>query len=86
MENTDQLEQTDIKDFIAENRALIDEAKAYLVSQGKTYPLDEWITLKEYTKRHNLSGINVIGNWIDRGNVPASDVLIIPEMNNIRTL
>lgn len=84
LENANGSERVSTKELIESSQALIDEAKAYLISQGKTYSLDEWITLKEYTKRHNLVSIDVVQNWIDRGNVPAKDVLVITELNNIK--
>ena len=48
--------------------------------------LNEWITMKEYTKRFHLSSTNVVSNWIKRGLVPASNIRVLPMLNNLKLI
>ena len=48
--------------------------------------LNEWITMKEYTKRFQLSSTNVVSNWIKRGLVPPSNIRILPMLNNLKLI
>lgn len=72
--------------LLAHNQALIKEATAFLESQGKRYSLSEWVTLKQYAKRHELESISVISNWINRGIIPAEDILIVEELNDLKLI
>ncbi|GAA4448744.1 hypothetical protein GCM10023189_07050 [Nibrella saemangeumensis] len=72
--------------LMAETRQLIEEARSYLVSQGKTIDLTKWVTIKEYVKRHKLESTNVVSNWIKRGIIPPDDIRDIPELNNLRLI
>lgn len=72
--------------LLSSNQALLQEAANYLETQGKRYSLSEWITLKEYAKRHRLDSISVISNWINRGIIPAEDILIVEELNGLKLI
>jgi hypothetical protein len=48
--------------------------------------LNEWITMKEYTKRFQLSSTNVVSNWIKRGLVPPSNIRTLPMLNNLKLI
>lgn len=72
--------------LLAANQALIHEATAFLESQGKRYNLSEWVTLKQYAKRHQLESISVISNWINRGIIPAEDILVVEELNDLKLI
>jgi hypothetical protein len=58
----------------------------FLVMKGKPYPTDEWITVKEYCKRFNITNTQTVSNWISRGIIPAENVVIVEEYNNIRLI
>jgi hypothetical protein len=45
------------------NRAIA-EADNFIATLEFTIDLNEWITMKEYTKRFHLSSTNVVSNWI----------------------
>ncbi|WP_439584732.1 hypothetical protein [Dyadobacter bucti] len=53
---------------------------------GKPYPTDEWLTVKEYCKRFKITNTQTVSNWISRGIIPAENVLIVEEYNNIRLI
>lgn len=72
--------------LIAQNNALIQDATAFLESQGKRYSLTEWVTLKQYAKRHQLESISVLSNWISRGIIPAEDMIIVEELNDLKLI
>ncbi|GAB3550468.1 hypothetical protein [Spirosoma fluminis] len=50
---------------------------------GQTVDLSEWLTIKRYAQRYNVS-MNVVSNWIARGIIPADCVLDLPELNDLR--
>ncbi|RRA97598.1 hypothetical protein [Larkinella rosea] len=75
-----------IQELLAESDKLIEEGKRFLVSEGKVLDLTEWITLQEYTKRHNLKSTMVVSNWIARGIVPPENVFAVDELNGIKLI
>ncbi|RRB06278.1 hypothetical protein [Larkinella rosea] len=63
------------------------QALAMSVKQpGREVDTTEWITIAEYTRRHNLKRTNVVTNWIDRGRIPAEDVRTYSEFNSLRMI
>jgi hypothetical protein len=79
-------QKKNIKELLAESDRLIEEGKRFLFSEGKTLDLAEWITLQEYTKRHNLKSTMVVSNWIARGIIPPENVFEIEELNGIKLI
>lgn len=65
--------------LIAETRSLIQEGKDFLLSQGRVLELSEWITIAEYSKKHNVS-TQVISQWINRGVIPDHSFIDVPEL------
>ncbi|WP_149241156.1 hypothetical protein [Dyadobacter sp. 32] len=65
--------------LIAETRSLIQEGKDFLLSQGRVLELSEWITIAEYSKKHNVS-TQVISQWINRGVIPDHSFIHVPEL------
>lgn len=76
----------ELANLLAETDELIKETESYLQANGVTYHLSEWVTLKEYAKRHNLETTNVVSNWISRGTVTPDDIRDFPELNNLRLI
>ena len=72
--------------LLAESDAVIREAQSYLVSQGVQYSLSEWVTPKEYARRFGLESTNVVSNWISRGIIPAENVKVIEDLNNLKLI
>jgi hypothetical protein len=58
----------------------------YLVINGRPYPTDEWVTIKEYCKRFEITNTQTVTNWIKRGIIPAENVVTVEEYNNIRLI
>jgi hypothetical protein len=56
----------------------------YMMVNGRKYPTDEWLTVSEYCKRFHIANTQTVTNWIKRGVISESDVLVIEEYNNIR--
>lgn len=73
-------------ELLASNQQLIQDASSYLVSQGKQLNFSEWVTMKEYAKRHELDSISVLSNWINRGIIPAEDIQVIEELNGLKLI
>jgi hypothetical protein len=65
---------------------LIAEADNLITTPEFTIDLNEWITMKEYTKRFQLSSTNVVSNWIKRGVVPPANVRVLPMLNNLKLI
>lgn len=69
----------DITQLLTETKALIAEGKDFLLSQGRVLELSEWITIAEYSKKHNVS-TQVISQWINRGVIPDHSFIDVPEL------
>ena len=69
----------DVDQLLTEAKALIEDGKNFLLSQGKVLELSEWITISEYAKKHSIS-TQVISQWIIRGVIPEDSYVDIPEI------
>jgi uncharacterized membrane protein (DUF106 family) len=65
---------------------LIVESQTLISTPEFVIDLNEWITMKEYTKRFQLSSTNVVSNWIKRGLVPPSNIRVLPMLNNLKLI
>ncbi len=74
------------KMMIAELQKAIIEADNLIATPEFTIDLNEWITIKEYAKRFQLSSTNVVSNWIKRGLVPPSNIRTLPMLNNLKLI
>lgn len=72
--------------LLAEADDVIGDAKRYLYDNGKTYDLSEWVTVKEYAKRHNLESTSVVSNWMARGIISPNDIRVFAELNGLRLI
>ena len=52
---------------------------------GRRYASPEWVTLASYARLHDAA-LQKVCNWIKRGNIPATDYVEIPELNNLRLI
>ncbi len=75
-----------VKMMSKEADRLIKECDTLLSTPEFTIDLNEWITMKEYTKRFHLSSTNVVSNWIKRGVVPPANIRILPMLNNLKLI
>jgi hypothetical protein len=74
------------KMVMAELEKAIAEADNLIATPEFTIDLNQWITIKEYTKRFQLSSTNVVSNWIKRGLVPPSNIRTLPMLNNLKLI
>lgn len=59
--------------------------EAKLVVGKQEYSLDEWITISNYSRRHNLKTSRV-QNWITRGIIPSDKVVVVPQLNSLKLI
>ena len=74
---------TDTEPDLAHYRRESDAAIALLTATGKTVDLAEWLTIKRYAERYQLT-TQVVTNWIARGIIPADCTQTLPELNDLR--
>ncbi|NBA74578.1 hypothetical protein GOQ04_03420 [Emticicia sp. ODNR4P] len=74
------------EDVLAKAKVLIEESKNFLLSEGRVIELSDWLTIKNYCKKYNISEESVVTNWIRRGVIANEDIRIFPEFNNIRLI
>jgi hypothetical protein len=53
---------------------------------GQPYPMDQWVTIKEYCKRFGIKNTQTVSNWIKRGIIPEDHTIVIHEYNEIRLI
>ncbi|MDZ7899839.1 MAG: hypothetical protein U5N85_17670 [Arcicella sp.] len=75
-----------IKMMSKDAERLIAEANNIITTPEFTIDLNEWITMKEYTKRFQLASTNVVSNWIKRGVVPPANIKTLPMLNNLKLI
>ncbi|MGA0555557.1 hypothetical protein ACO2Q8_02830 [Larkinella sp. VNQ87] len=75
-----------IQELLADSDRLIEQGKRFLLAEGKALDLTEWVTIQEYTKRHQLKSTMVVSNWIARGIVPPENVFEIDELNGLKLI
>lgn len=68
--------------LITSEKALAD----YIEYKGIRYPLQEWVTITEYCKRFGIANTQTVTTWIQRGVIPAGNIVTIEEYNNIRLI
>lgn len=59
--------------------------EAKLVVGKSEYSLDEWITISDYSRRHNLKTSRV-QNWISRGVIPPDKIVVVPQLNSLKLI
>lgn len=79
----------DMEGLKQELRAIREEAematKGTILYEGEEYQLGEWVTIADYARLHNIK-INRVTNWINRQVIPAQNVKVFPELNNLKLL
>ena len=70
----------EISTSLAELKSL---KEAKLVVGNSEYSLNEWITISDYSRRHNLKASRV-QNWITRGVLPPDKVVVVPQLNSLK--
>lgn len=72
--------------LIKESKDLLSQIDSVLATPDYTINLNEWVTMKEYSKRFNLSTTNVVTNWIKRGIVPQENIRTVPMLNGLKLI
>jgi len=72
--------------IIKQSNQLISQVDSVLTTPDFMVNLNEWVTMKEYSKRFNLSTTNIVTNWIKRGIIPEENVKILPMMNGLKLI
>ncbi len=80
------LEKPNVADLLAESRALIEQAKTFLISEGKVVEFGKYLTIKNYCKKYEIKDESLVTNWIRRGIVPPEDVHTFEELNGLRMI
>ncbi|PKK37099.1 hypothetical protein BWI96_06975 [Siphonobacter sp. SORGH_AS_0500] len=78
-------DKLEFEQFTADAERIINSIKGAVVYNGVEYKLGEWVTITDYCRLYNKSHGTVM-NWIARGIVPEHDLVIIPELNNLKLL
>jgi hypothetical protein len=81
----EKISHQDFGNFLQNLKSENDEFSNFLVQNGKGYLLDEWLTIKEYTKKYNLQSTNVVSNWIKRGIIP-QDCILETKFNDLKLI
>ncbi|UBM60794.1 hypothetical protein LAG90_09115 [Marinilongibacter aquaticus] len=72
--------------LLKSSKEVVDEAKKYIVANGGTVDLDEYITLKRYCQRFDIPNIQTVTNWISRGVIPPENIKVIEELNGLKLI
>jgi predicted Zn-dependent peptidase len=72
----------EINEAMQELKTLTD---AKLVVGKQEYSLREWLTISEYSRRHNLK-VSRVQNWIKRGVVPPDNVVVVTQLNGVKLI
>lgn len=77
-------------------RVALDEVDTYLtelkslkevklIVENHEYSLNDWVTVSDYSRRHNLKTSRV-QNWIARGVIPSDKVMVVPQLNSLKLI
>jgi hypothetical protein len=72
--------------LIKESNELLSQIDSLILTPDFTINLNEWVTMKEYSKRFNLSTTNVVTNWIKRGIIPQENIRTVPMLNGLKLI
>ncbi|MBD2755756.1 hypothetical protein [Spirosoma validum] len=71
------------EELLNEFRRQGDESLTLLTQNGFVVDTAQWLTIKRYAEKYNVS-TQVVTNWISRGTIPTDSTMILAELNNIR--
>ncbi len=72
--------------LMQESNELLAQIDSVLATPDFTINLNEWVTMKEYSKRFNLATTNVVTNWIKRGVIPSENIKTLPMLNGLKLI
>ena len=82
----EQLTTISTDQLLHETKLLIEEAKNFLISEGKVVEFGKFLTIKKYCDKYDIKDESKVTNWIRREVIPAEDVHTFPELNNLRMI
>jgi hypothetical protein len=77
---------SEVAEAIERSKALRKEILNTLKIDNIEYELDQWLTIKNYCDKFNISDTHIVTNWIRRGVVPAENVMVVEELNGLRLI
>jgi uncharacterized protein YutE (UPF0331/DUF86 family) len=78
--------KAELNRVLASSRQARQEAEEFLIMNGESVDLSEWLTAKEYADKYELGSTNVVTNWIRRGVIPPENVKTIKRLNGLRLI
>ncbi len=75
----------ELQNLLKESRQANEAAVNYLRHNGVELSFDEWLTPKKYAEKFNVS-LQVVQNWINRGIVPAENIRVVEELNDLKLI
>lgn len=79
-----EIPSTKTDNILKQAKELIENAKNFLISEGRVVELSDWLTIKNYCKKYGIADKSLVTNWIRRGVIKEEDIRVFPEFNNIR--
>lgn len=76
-------EKVDFDRELAQAQQEATQSLKLLQENGFVIDTAEWLTIKRYADRYDLS-TQVVTNWIARGIIPANCTMTLPELNDLR--
>jgi hypothetical protein len=80
------MENSKVTILLQQTQKLIEQAKDFLVSEGKVVNLDKFLTIKKYCQKYDIQEESVVTNWIRRGIIPIEDIHVFQELNGLRMI
>ncbi|WP_143016789.1 hypothetical protein [Dyadobacter soli] len=75
-----------LQDLMQRADIAIKETSEYLLQQGITIDMTEWVTVNEYCRRFGIENTETVMQWIEQGIVPEEDTTVIKEYNHVQML
>ena len=75
--------ELNLKEELADVQRQSNESVKVLTELGFVVDTAQWLTIKRYAQRYNLS-MQVVTNWLNRGIIPADCTMELPELNGLR--
>jgi len=69
-----------LKQVTEQSRVAREEMISILSHNGVDYPLNEWLTPKNYAIKFGIKNVETILNWINRGVIPTDNIKEISEL------
>ncbi len=70
---------------MASSKETMQETVNFLRHNGVELAFDKWVTIAKYAEIYDTS-TQVVTNWISRGIVPAENIRVVEELNDLRLI